>query len=263
MTFFYVSGINPEGAKHVMIDEFFGDFDSFTEGTQEEFRKFISDKTTVWMALSNSYFGNTKKLPTNVDIEAHLKSKFPPGFEVAKMDKPLRSPLSVTKHMRDQVLERGKGGHLTLNEMFLQNSTLPANLAEGSVTSFGQMVPELLGQSLQKVFDTVRDSFAMLIIDDRPTFVNNLMEGQISSDVNCKGKLVVLNVLAALHSIGRYNTIVHTKSISNKIEDIIDCISGVNRQVDLYIPSTINTGYILWHQRLVVAVLAYFDPSQH
>ena len=52
-------------------------------------------------------------------------------------------------------LERGKGGHLTLNEMFLQNSTLPANLAEGSVTSFGQMVPELLGQSLQKVFDTV------------------------------------------------------------------------------------------------------------
>jgi hypothetical protein len=60
--------INLDETKHIMMDEFFGDFSSFKEETKAEVRNFIKEKATVWMALSNVYNG-TKRLPAEVDDE--------------------------------------------------------------------------------------------------------------------------------------------------------------------------------------------------
>jgi hypothetical protein len=41
-----------------MMDEFFGDFDSFQEETKGEVTNLIKEKTTVWIAMCNDYHGN-------------------------------------------------------------------------------------------------------------------------------------------------------------------------------------------------------------
>ena len=41
-----------------MMDEFFGDFDSFQEETKAEVTNLIKEKTTVWIAMCNDYHGN-------------------------------------------------------------------------------------------------------------------------------------------------------------------------------------------------------------
>merc|ERR1719362_1727843 len=211
------------------MDEFFQDFDSFQEETKAEVRNFIKDKTTVWIAMCNYYDGN-KRLPTEVDdkekLEEFLKRLFPPGFQVAKMDKPLRSPLSVTKDLKNAVERRGGVSQLALNERFLLDSTLPSNMADGSVTAIGHTKIELLGQLFKKAFEVVtEDTSVMIIVDDRPTFANNLMREMIKDDPDCQHKLVVLDVLAALHSIGRFNTKTYTLSCSDPPEKITEWMS--------------------------------------
>ena len=90
------------------MDEFFQDFESFKPETKEEVHKFISDKETVWIAMSNIYFGtpHSTKPPADADLEVHIKNQFPNGFQVAKMNKPLRSPLSITKEIKKGVARR-------------------------------------------------------------------------------------------------------------------------------------------------------------
>ena len=211
-----------------MMDEFFGDFCSFQEETKAEVRNFIKEKTTVWIAMCN-YYDATKRLPAEVDdkekLEEFLKRSFPPGFQVAKMDKPLRSPLSVTKDLKDMVERRGGVSQLALNDRFLLDSTLPSNMAEGSVTDIGNDI-ELLEKLFKKAFEVVtKDTSVMIIVNDRPTYANNLMMEMIKDDPDCQGKLVVLDVLAALHSIGRYNTKKYTLSCSDPPEEITECMS--------------------------------------
>ena len=226
--FFPNLDINPDGITHIMMDEFFEDFDSFQEETKAEVRNFIKGKTTVWIAMCNSYYYN--KLPAEVDdkekLEEFLKNSFPPGFQVAKMDKPLRSPLSVTKNLKDQAELRGDVSQLPLNDRFLLDSTLPSNMADGSLTGIGHTKIELLGQLFKKAFEFVtEDTSVMIIVDDRPTYANNLMKEMIKDDPDCQGKLVVLDVLAALHSIGRYNTKKYTLSCSDSPEEITKFMS--------------------------------------
>ena len=212
-----------------MMDEFFGDFHSFQEETKAEVRNFIKEKTTVWIAMCNSYDGQ-KRLPAEVDdkekLEEFLKNSFPPGFQVAKMDKPLRSPLSVTKNLKEQVERVGGVTQHDLNNRFLLDSTLPSNMADGSLTGIGHTKIELLGQLFKKAFEVVtEDTSVMIIVDDRPTIANDLMKEMIKDDPDCQGKLVVLGVLAALHSIGRFNTKKYTLSCSDPPEEITEFMS--------------------------------------
>merc|ERR1719362_1886261 len=211
------------------MDEFFQDFDSFQEETKAEVRSFIKEKTTVWIAMCN-FYDPQNELPAEVDdkekLEEFLKTSFPPGFQVAKMDKPLRSPLSVTKDLKNQVERRGGVSQLDLNDRFLLDSTLPSNMADGLVTAIGHTKIELLGQLFKKAFKVVtEDTSVMIIVNDRPTFANNLMKKMIQDDPDCQGKLVVLDVLAALHSIGRVNTKKHTLSCSDPPEEITEWMS--------------------------------------
>ena len=223
-----------------MMDEFFQDFDSLQEETKSEVKNFIKGKETVWIAMSNSYNSQTR-LPAEVDdekkLEEFLKNQFLPGFQVAKMDKPLRSPLSVTKRLKDQVVRRGIVSQLALNERFLADSTLPSNIATGSITSIGYSKIELLAQLFKKAFEYVtEDNFVMIIVNDSPTFASNLMKEMIKSDPDCQDKLIVLDVLAALHSIGRYNTKKYTLSCSDPPEEITEWTSDpTSRKGDMLV----------------------------
>ena len=94
-------------------------------------------------------------------MEVELKKWFP-GFEVAKMDKPLRCPLSVAKDLKEQAAYRGKVSQLPFNDKLLAESTLPSNLAEGSLTEFGLDKMELLPQVLQQVSQCVKEDSHVL-----------------------------------------------------------------------------------------------------
>merc|ERR1719330_773565 len=65
----------------------------------------------------------------------------------------------------------------------------------------------------------------MIIVNDRPTYASELMKKIIKDDPDCQGKLVVLDVLAALHSIGRFNTKTYTLSCSDPPEKITEFMS--------------------------------------
>ena len=230
-----------------MMDEFFGDFDSFQEETKAEVTNLIKEKTTVWIAMCNDYHGN-KTLPADVDdkekLEEYLKSLYPPGFEVAKMDKPLRSPLSVTKYMKDQGERQGVSRQLVLNDRFLVDSTLPSNMADGSLTNIGHRKIELLAQLFQKAFEFVTgDNFVMIVVNDGPSYASELMKEMIKDDPDCQGKLVVLDVLAALHSIGRFNTKKYTLSCSDPPEEITEWMSdSTKRKEDMVVSKQYISG---------------------
>jgi hypothetical protein len=142
------------------------------------------------------------------------------------MDKPLRSPLCVTKDLKTQVERMGGVSQLDLNDRFLLDSTLPSNMADGSVTVIGYTKIELLGQLFKKAFEVVtEDTSVMIIVNDIPTSANELMKEMIKDDPDCQGKLVVLDVLAALHSIGRVNTKKYTLSCSDPPAKITEWMS--------------------------------------
>ena len=217
------------------MDEFFGDFDSFADNTKDEVKQFISGKKTVWISLCNIY-GYDARLPKNVDLEGYIKNQFPPGFEVARMDKPLRSPLCVTKKMKDMVSRTGNVSLLDLNDRFLYESKLPTNVAEGSTTDFGHSKLELIAQLLQKALATVKDNYALIVLNDKPNPANNMMRERVSKGDKCKEKLIVISALAALHSIGRSNTKVYTNCFANSIKEIIEWLSNpLSRQGDLLV----------------------------
>ena len=89
---------------------------------------------------------------------------------------------------------------------YLRDAILPSNMAEGSITNFGWENLELLAQVFQKAFGTIKDNFALIVVNDTPTFANALMEARLKNDIHCKDKIVVLATVAALHSIGRHKT---------------------------------------------------------
>merc|ERR1712008_444838 len=84
-----------------------------------------------------------------------------------------RSPLSVTKGLKDAVEIRGGVSQLDLNDRFLLDSTLPSNMADGSLTNIGHTKIELLGQLFKRAFEVVtEDTSVMIIVDDRPTLAD-------------------------------------------------------------------------------------------
>ena len=122
--------------QHVMCDELFADIDQLTTRSQNELKDFFSSKETVWMALSNCYYDS--RVDDSVDLEAHVKGMFP-GFQVARMQMPLRMPKTVAENIRSGFVNNvGKATQLALNEKLCAESKLPPNLTEGcKIESFG------------------------------------------------------------------------------------------------------------------------------
>ena len=55
--FFFLDFEKPEykDFKHVMMDEFYNNFQEFNEATKTELVNFIKSKTTAWISMSNSF----------------------------------------------------------------------------------------------------------------------------------------------------------------------------------------------------------------
>ena len=120
-----------------------------------------------------------KKLPDGVDLEVELKNWIS-CFQVAKMGKPLRCPLSVAKDLKHQASSREKVSQLDFNFKLLVESILPSNLAEKSLSNFGLDKMELPPPVFQQVFRVKANQQALFIICDGPNVaVNNLMRSRI------------------------------------------------------------------------------------
>ena len=74
---------------HMMIDELFGNSPGLSERSKTEIKSMVCSKTTVWMAISNSYNGIGNEMSERPD--EGIKKMFP-LFQVAEMKTPLRSP---------------------------------------------------------------------------------------------------------------------------------------------------------------------------
>ena len=228
-----------EGIYHIMVDEFFGDFGSLSKDSREEFNAFISDKETVWISLSNTY-NYDNRLPDGVDLEVELKSWFP-GFEVAKMDKPLRGPLSVAKDMKDEAANSGKVSQMTFNDILLAESTLPSNLAEGSITDFGLDRMELLPQVCQQVFQKINgNQYALIFIRDDPNEpVNHLMRSRIQC--HCRDKITVLPIDVSFQSNGKTQSLFLAPCHQSNPEKVLVWTGG-KRKEDLVVSEELMKG---------------------
>ena len=191
------SNVQFEGIKHVMIDECFDDFGELSSESQEEFKSMISGMESVSIALSNSYYGY--RILEDEDIEIILKRWFP-GFEVVKMDKPIRLPSSIAGHLKENALKRQEVAKPDLNDHFMAHCNILSNIAEGSIKIFGDSKFELLPKVVEEAFKTIGDEFALIIVQDRPTYANDRFKARLGC--NCKSP-IVLCTLAALQSIGR------------------------------------------------------------
>ena len=216
--------LDHQGIKHVMIDEFFGDYSSFDEETKNEFHSFISDKQTVWMALSNSYNVQTR-LDNNVDIEEMLKNEFP-SFSIANMDKPLRLPLNVAKEMKSQASNAGKVSRLTYHSRLMRDCKLASNVAEGSIIDIGHGKMELLAHLLQKAFEAVNHKRALIIINENASKAYSTMKERVHCR-KCWNKIVILMIDLALQLIGRKPGKVLTRHFRSKIQQTLEWTAGI------------------------------------
>ena len=91
-----------------MIDEFFGDFGHLATNTQKEFKDLINsdDKESVWISMSNWYYGNKPDFPSpvledTVVLEDLVKIWFQ-EYYVVKMSLPLRSSSNIIQNMQKE-----------------------------------------------------------------------------------------------------------------------------------------------------------------
>ena len=187
--------------------------------------------------MSNAY-DPMNNLEDDADLEILLKNEFP-GFEVVKMDKPLRLPLNVTKFMKAQTVNRGQVSKLPFNAKLIKDCTLPSNMAEGSINAVGHFKLgisrlELFTGVLKQVFESeiAKHQSALIIIDDRPNSFNNAMRAKINC--SCKNKINVLMVDYALQLIGRKRPKILTIHYCTSIQQIIEWILG-NRVEDMIV----------------------------
>ena len=171
--------------EHIFIDEMFADIESLTPKSQDELKQLFSAKETVWVAMSNFYYAS--KLGGSVDLEQWVKAKYPEGFQVAKMNTPLRMPAAVAKNIKDGFSGMSKATQIELNHRLMAECQVPSNLVEGcEMESFRSDQLESLYQLLQQSFEKIpHDSYAMIVIDDRSIIsVNDCMRSMIKC--NCK-----------------------------------------------------------------------------
>jgi hypothetical protein len=207
-----------------------------TKKSREEFNAFISDKERI--SLSNTY--KYEKLPDDVVLEVELKKWFP-GFEVAKMDKPLRCPLSVVKILKDKVAYKGKVSQLRFNDKLLAESTLPSNLAEGSFTEFGLDKMELLSHVFQQASQKVKSNqHAMIILRDDPFEpVVELMRSRIQC--KCKVKITVLPINVSIQANDKHQSVFLALGHQRKPEKVLAWTQG-KREEDMVVSKELMKG---------------------
>ena len=218
-----------EGFNHLMVDEFFGDFGQLKPQNQQEFKRLISSKSTVWMALSSQYYES--RLEQSVNIDSLLTQWFP-GFQVAKMTMPLRLPTKVAEDIKSHYSRMiATATPLRFNDRLFAESSVPSNMAEGrcNIEKFGvgQMKP--LHELLQQAFERIpRGKFALIIIQDRPVYSNHAVKALVHCQ--CKDMIDVVTMDVAMQAIGRPPPTYHCIHYTSGQDDVKAWISGQRNQ---------------------------------
>jgi hypothetical protein len=197
-----------------------------TQKSQRELQDFFSPKETVWMALSNTYKGDST-IDGSVDLEELVKGWFP-DFQVAKMQTPLRMTKTVAESIRSGFANNvGKATQLRLNERLCAESKLPSNLTEGcQIESFGhgefKPLVEILETALNKL---PNGSSAIIAIDDRTNIdLNRAVRSTIKCQ-HCRDLIIVLTIDFALAKLGK-KTLYHSIYYSSPEQWVKEFMSG-------------------------------------
>ena len=210
-----------------MCDELFGDIDNLTDTSQKELNDFFSSKDSVWIALSNDYYGSL--ISDSDDPELVVKRNFP-NFEVSRMVTPLRMPKNVAESVRSTYKNIiGEFTQLSLNQRLCKDSKLPSNLVDGCKmewvgigTKFKTLF-EVLKEALSKI---PKGSKAVIVIDDT---ITKPVTQAIRSTIKCQHCRNIINVITmdvALSLLGK-KVLYHCIDYSSPEELIKAFISGM------------------------------------
>ena len=119
---------------------------------------------------------------------------------------------------------------MRFNDKLLAESTLPSNLAEGSITEFGLNRIELLPQVFQHVFDSIKgNQQALIIIQDSPYQpANQLMISRIKCQ--CRNKISILPIDVFFQFNGKTQSVFLTLCHQSNPENILLWIEGKKKE---------------------------------
>ena len=233
------------GYAHVMCDELFGDINRLTTKSQKELKDFFSSKETVWMALSNDYYGS--KIDGSVNLEELVKGWFP-DFQVARMKIPLRMAKTVAENIRSGYAHQiGKATQLQLNARLCAESKLPSNLTEGcQIDRFGlgefKSLHELLEKALAKL---AKGSSAIIVINDsindRPMAALNKAVRSTIKCQHCRDLIFVLAIDVALAKLGK-KALFYSIHFSSPEQWVKDFLSGLREEEILVVSYELMKG---------------------
>ena len=226
---------------HLVVDEFFDDFDRFQKKTIDEIMKVFNNKVTVAITLSNSYFN--QRIPSDTNIQKKVETMLP-GFIVIMLDKPLRQPLNIATELQEQFKDIGKTRDLTFNERLVSEATLSPNLIQGLDTLyFGE-------DEVQSLFTLLKEAFlkaskeALIIIEDNLSGHDAYINAQISKLIKCQcqDKAIYIAIDMALERSGRLEPYWQTLRKQSPEDDNKAWIAGKKQNHDLVLSHSLMKG---------------------
>ena len=196
---------------HVMVDEFFADFEHLSPGSQSEFGEAMSNKKTLWIALPNRY--SNKPSDDVTQIPRKLQELCQTNFHEAKMDIPLRSPRNIFEELKSQV-NPSRGNQIDLNEHLLKTIKLPPTLTDGRFSRVEVNPESSLTEVLKACFKELPENKVGIIVIE--SFMNYYPESVIS----CRHKVIKSMFDNAFAQIGKEAPLYWLDEYSDTIEEI-------------------------------------------
>ena len=197
---------------YIFVDEFFEDFEHFSEESRNDFSEALRKKKTVWIALSNQY--NPKPSQDVTEIPDFFCQTLNIPFKVGSIKTPLRSPQKVYNELKKQVNPES-GNQIRLNDFLLNSSKLPPTLTDGrfSVTNVN---PEWsLSEILRECFKEFPENKAGIIVID--AFMNDFPAKNTCSCRNIAAKTLIDK---AFENNRRLSPLYHLDEYSSDMEEI-------------------------------------------
>ena len=188
-----------------------------------------------------------------MDIEDLVKSWYP-GFQVARMDTPLRMPAAVTNDIKSSYSRKAESTQLDLNENLFKSAKVPSNLVEGcEVKQIGVGETKPLYKLLEEAFAFIpKDVQALIAINDNPLHpINQVMKNMIKCP--CKHLILALTFDVGYELAGRdsadvylleYETETKVTLGSDRKKDLVSSLELLKGSEHPFIIDTTNTNEI-------------------
>ena len=230
-----------KGYKHVMLDEFFEDYDHLTQKSQDEIQRLIKTKETVWISISNAYHGF--KWDHEMEMSDAIKVWFP-NFHVAMLDKPLRLPSNIAKDIKSKADTLDEMCSLPFNPKLFRTIDVPIDMVEGlPIERIGFEKPELLPHLFKKAFGKVAaDMFALIIIKELSAEELKSLLEKIDPACTCREIVQYLCIAISLYLNGRKPAKYHCKGFRSRKGDAEKWSIG-DRQQDMVVSVDLAKGF--------------------